>query len=292
MSTGRKHRIRALWGVPDRILKARGEFLGEDDGRLIKFLSFARSAFGVVILAFVALSYPGFTKSSPELVPTSGNIPAGAGAISRLAYGWLTSILYGIGISVLTIIAFAVVILILTRSGKRLLMLRRLCQPLIAFVLFVILMAAVVGAIDLLGWVAARLTEHDSDLSSSLGALGIAAVELIIAAVLFVATVPTLAVLFTKAIYLAAVDVFRADDGHPLLAPFATTVAAWLLAIIAFRAGGPAGLSHGFGLLITFGGPLSVSIINAVACWLLWSKYHDLLFREGPRLAGPRAPAA
>ena len=41
-------------------------------------------------------------------------------------------------------------------------------------------------------------------------------------------------------------------------------------------------MSHGPGLLIMFTGPVSVSIINAMACWLLWSKHHDLLFRDGP----------
>ena len=103
--------------------------------------------------------------------------------------------------------------------------------------LFVVLMAAVVGTVDLLNWVTTRLDGQTSDLSSSLGALGIAVVELIILVALFVTIVPTLAVLYTKAIYLAAVDVFRADDAHPLLAPFATSVAAWSLASIAFLAG-------------------------------------------------------
>ncbi len=292
MSRGRRHGIRALWRVPDRILKVRGEFLGKGDDKLIKILSLVRSACGVVILVGVALTYPGFTKPLPELVPTSGNSPADAIAISKLADGWLTSILYGLGISVLCIVAFAVVIVILTRSGQRLLMLRHMGQPLIAFVLFVVLMAAVVGTVDLLNWVTTRLDGQTSDLSSSLGALGIAVVELIILVALFVTIVPTLAVLYTKAIYLAAVDVFRADDAHPLLAPFATSVAAWSLASIAFLAGRPTGVSHGLWLLITFGGPLTVSIINAVACCLLWSKYHDLLFREGPRPPGLGAPAS
>jgi hypothetical protein len=292
MSRGRRHVTRALWRVPNRILKSRNEFLGEDDGKLIKILSIARSAFGLVILVFVALTYPGFTQPSPEFIPTAGNTPADAVAISKLAYGWLTSILYGILISVLCIVAFAAVIVILTQSGQRLLMLRRMCQPLIAFVLFVVLMVAVLGTGDLLSWVAGRLSGQTSDLSSSLGALGIVVVEFIILIALFVTIVPTLAVLSARAIYLAAVDVFRADDAHPLLAPFATTVVAWSLSSIAFLAGGPTGMSHGLWLLITFGGPLSVSIINAVACWLLWSKYHDLLFREGPRPTRTRAPAA
>ena len=220
----RRRAIRALWQVPNRILGTRGEFLGKDDGNLIKILSFVRSAFGVVILVCIALTYPGFTEPSPELVSTAGHTPADVTAISKFAYGWLTSILYGVGISLLCIIAFAVAIVILTRSRQRLPALRRMCQPLIAFVLFVVLMAAIVGAVDLLNWATTRPTRQNSDLSSSFGTLGIAAVESIFLIALFVAIVPTLAILYTKAIYLAAVDVFRADDAHPLLAPFATTL--------------------------------------------------------------------
>jgi outer membrane protein assembly factor BamB len=275
--------------MPDDILKARGDFLGEDDGKVIKIISLVRSVCGVLILACIALTYPGFTKSLPELISTSGNTPADVTAISRLADGWLTSILYGILISVVCIVLFAVAIVASAQSRKRLPALGRMCRPLIAFALFVVLLAAVVGAVDLLNWVLTRLYGQTSDPSSSLGALGIAGVQAIAGIALILAVVPTLAVLYIKAIYLAAVDVFRADDAHPLLAPFATTVVAWSLAGIAFLAGGPAGLSHGGWLLITFTGPVLVSFINAVACWLLWRNHRDLLFRAGPPQRGLEA---
>ena len=102
--------------------------------------------------------------------------------------------------------------------------------------------------------------------------------------------IPTLAVWYVKAIYLAAVDAFRADDAHPLLAPFATTVVAWSLAGCTLIAGGAAGVSYRLGLLIVLAGPLSVSIVNAVACDRLWHKYHDLLFRDGPLVPGQETP--
>ena len=80
MTGTRRRRMRGLWRVPDRFLKAQGDFLGEDDGKLIKFLSITRSTFGVVILVGIALTYPGFTKSTPELIATGGNTPASAAA--------------------------------------------------------------------------------------------------------------------------------------------------------------------------------------------------------------------
>lgn len=176
----------------------------------------------------------------------------------------------------LCIVVFAVVMVVLTRSGKRLLMLRHLCQPLIAFALFAILMGLIVGIADLLGLMGNGLT----------GSPMIAVVDFVILIILFLTVVPTLAVLYVKSIYLAAVDVFRADDAHPLLAPFATTVVAWSLASVALIAGGPTGVPYGLGLLIVFTGPLTVSIINALACRRLWLKHHDLLFRGGPRVPG------
>jgi outer membrane protein assembly factor BamB len=288
MSRGRRHGIRKLWQVPDAILKAQGDYLGKDDGKVIKRLALVRSVCGVLILVCVALTYPGFTKSLPELISTAGNTPADVTAISRLADGWLTTILYGILISVLSVIVFAVVIVASARSRERLHAVRRMCLPVIAFVLFAVLLAAIVGVVDLLNWVTTRLTGQTSDLSSSPGALGIAAVQIIILIVLFVAIVPTLAILYTKSIYLAAVDVFRADDAHPLLAPFATTVVAWSLATAAYLAGGPTGLPHDRWLVITFGGAVTVSVLNALACCSLWSNHHDLLFKGGPPSPGPR----
>jgi hypothetical protein len=288
MISGRKRRRKALWQLPNRILEARGSFLGEEPDRFIKIVSWARSALGLAVLAGIAVTYPGFTKPAPELVSTAGNTPADVVIASKLADTWFTSILYGLLIALLCIVVFAVLMVVLTRPGKRLLMLRYLCKPLIAFVLFAGLMAILVGAIDLFAWVFFPVYQRFSDGSG--GALAVALVEFLVLAALFVWWLPTLTVLYVKSIYLAAVDVFRADDAHPLLAPFATTVVAWSLAIFASITGGPTGVPFGFGLLIVFTGPVTVSIINAVACGRLWRKHHDLLFRGGPKVPGLGIP--
>jgi outer membrane protein assembly factor BamB len=288
MTGKRRRRTRALWHLPDRFLKAHGDFLGGDDGTLIKFLSIMRSAFGLAILVGIALTYPGFTKSTPELIATGANVPASAAAISKLANSWLTSILYGLLLSLVAIVLFAVVVVVFAKRDQRLTMVRLMCIPLIAFVLFAGLMAAIVGAVDLLSVVTNWFDQqriHDS--AASVG-LGLA--EIVALIVLFVGMVPILAVLYIKSIYLAAVDVFRADDAHPLLAPFATTVAAWSLAGIGYFTGGPTGVSYDLGLWILFLGPTTVSILNAVDCCLLWRNHHDLMFRGGPLTRGQRGP--
>jgi uncharacterized integral membrane protein len=280
MIASRKRLRKGLWHLPNRILEVRGDFLGEKPDRFVRILARVRSALGLVVLAGIAFTYPGFTEPMSELVSTADNTPADVVAASRLADTCLTQVLYGLVIALLCIVVFAVLMVVLTRSGKRLLMLRHLCQPLIAFALFAVLMGLIVGIFSLLGRMTNGLT----------GSPMIAVVDFVILVILFLTVGPTLAVVYVKSIYLAAVYVFRADDAHPLLAPFATTVVAWSLASAALIAGGPTGVPYGLGLLIVFTGPLTVSMINALACRRLWLKHHDLLFRDGPRVPGLGTP--
>jgi outer membrane protein assembly factor BamB len=290
MISYRKRLRRGLWHLPNRILETRGDFLGEESDRFIDVLAWARSALGLLILAGIALSYPGFTKPMAELISTGGNVPPDAVIASKFLDTWLTQVLVGFLIALVFIVLFAVLMLVLTRSNSRLLMLRHLCQPLIAFALFAGLMGILVGVIDLENWLISSAYQTLSDSGSSAGTRAVAVVEFLVLAVVFVGSLPTLVVLYVKSIYLAAVDVFRADDAHPLLAPLATTVIAWSLASSTVIAGWPTGVSHGLGWLIVFTGPLTVSIINAVACCRLWWKHHDLLFRSGPLAPGRKTP--
>ena len=80
-----------------------------------------------------------------------------------------------------------------------------------------------------------------------------------------------------------AIDLFRADDAHPLLAPFASTMVTWVLAFKVLLDGGPTGIPRDIGLWMMFLGPATITIINIWACRRLWRKYHSLLFRDGPR---------
>jgi outer membrane protein assembly factor BamB len=281
--------IRTLWGVPDGLLATKGDFLGTDGDKTIKVLSILRSIGGLVILASVALAYPGYTKPMSELVATNGNTPTGIVALLKLADSSLTTTLYGLLIFLLCIFAFAVPTVALARSRKRLVALGHLCLPLITFALFAGLMGVIVGTFDLFNLVATRLDLHASNLHG-LGPAVIALVEILILAVLFLAVVPVLLLWYAKAIYLAAVDVFRADDAHPLLAPFGTTVVSWSLAGFAWLAGGPTGVPHNLGWLLLFGGPVGVSFLNVWACVRLWQAYSDVLFRDGPVGRGPSRP--
>ena len=266
------------WYAPDSLLKAKGYFLGEPE-KFIGRLGILRSVCGVAILAGIALAYPEYSRSLPEVSPANG--VGGWVTASQVVGNCLFAVLYGLCIFLLCIIVFGIAILALARSGSRLVMLRYLRWPFIAFAVFVGLMFITVGPFylisDVLNWSVLQANPGEG--------IGSLLVGLVLSIALFVVTVMAAIILapwYVKGIYFAAVDVFRADDAHPLLAPFATTVASSILAIVALLAGGPTGLPRGLALLIVLGGPTTVSILNAVACVRLLRDYHCLLFRDGP----------
>jgi hypothetical protein len=274
--------------VPNRLLAAKGDFLGEESDRRIKTVIIVRSVCGIAILAAVAFAYPGYTAPMSELVTTNGNTPVDLVSALKLADSTLTTTLYGFTIFLLCIFVFAVPITILTRSSNRLAALWHMRIPLIAFVLFAGLMGLIVGIADILNLIGNGLNASSSDLHNPVY-LVIGVVELIVLVILFLTVVPVLAVWYVKAIFFGAVDVFRADDGHPLLAPFATTTVSWALAGVGWLAGGPTGVPDILKWVLLLGAPAVLSAINIWACRRLWQKHHDVLFRNGPAGSPPQS---
>jgi len=264
--------IRTLWGVPDRLLASKGKFLGEESDRFIKGVFLLRSVFGLGILAAVALAYPGYTRPMSALWASPANTPTGEVSALKLAQNTITFALWASLIILLCALLFTVPITLLMRPGRRLAMLRNMRFPVIAFMLFWGFLGGLSGILILL----------DPVFNDNPKSLLIAVAQFIAMIILVLTFIPIFLAWYLKSIYLAAVDVFRADDAHPLLAPVATTVVSWTLAIVALLAGGPTGLPRGLALLIVLGGPTTVSILNAVACVRLLRDYHCLLFRDGP----------
>ena len=159
MSRSRRGFIRKLWKVPSWMLEARGDYLNDKGDGFIKKLAWVRSAAGLVVLAGVALTDPGFTESSPELTPITGHDSPHVAAFSKLADSWLYSILYwpsdiaamyprvrGTGRDSSAIPSTA------AHAAP-------MCRPLIAAALFAGLMAVIVGTADLISWM---IGPHDS----------------------------------------------------------------------------------------------------------------------------------
>jgi hypothetical protein len=272
--------IRKLWGVPDLLLASRDKFLGEESDGFVKVVFLLRSVFGLGILATVAFAYPGYTTPMSALWASPANTPANEVSALKLAQNTVTTALWATLIVLLCSLLFTVPITLLMRPGHRLAMLRSMRFPPIAFVLFWGFMGLLTGILTLL----------DPVFNSNPKSVLIAGAQLIISTILVFTFIPIFLAWYLKAIYLAAVDVFRADDAHPLFAPVATTVVSWTLASVAWHAGGPTGVPHSLSWWLVFVGPAVVSALNIWACWRLWRKYHDLLFRDGPAKRGQKIP--
>ena len=242
----------SLWLVPNFLMEARGYYLGKRDPWPAN-LAKARAFVGVAILVGVAYAYPGYTGPFGELIPTTGYVWPGIRTLLRFDSIWITSTVYTLSLLVILIILFILLIIITTRSSALPAALNLLCWSLVTIGLFAGLFALFAAA--------GRLPQTS-------GWASLYDLALIIPVVLFV-----------KVIYLAATDVFRADDAHPLLAPVVTTGASWWLLLIL---GPPTGLSHDAGLLLTYGGPGTITFINVLACLSLVAEHGNPLFPDGP----------
>ncbi|MFC0434241.1 hypothetical protein [Kutzneria buriramensis] len=263
-------RDNALWSLPNYLLEPRHYYLGGDEDKLIATANKWRTAIGVLTLAGIAVAYPAFTQSLPGQIT---GLPAGTGAYNFFNYlaNWLTNTILAVVLSAFFIVFFSLVLTLTARSGARLATLWQLRWPVVAIGLFVLWLLGLVGLTAVANPVADWVTSQNSVL------IGIAAGLVGLFAVLLVMT------WLIKALYLAAVNVFRADDGHPLLGLWVSTAVVWTVFLInALTGGDPQGVPHDIGLLMAWLGPGTVTVINAAAWWRLSHTYGTVLFRDGP----------
>jgi WD40 repeat protein len=263
-----------LWRLPNFLFEARGSFLGGERDETINRLAKARAIAGVGALIYIAYAFPGYVRGVQEVVQTTGNPWPGAGTILRFGNVWVTSIIYSLILSALWIILFAVLILSITRPRALPALLLHLCWPAATIALF----AGQSFAIFKLGMWADLRFGNSSNFAVAVGGI----VGYFIAAIwLF------------KSAFLATTDVFRADDAHPLLAPFVTTGVSWTLAYLALSSGGQSGVPHSIRLLATLTGPVLVTGINVWACLRIRDEHDgNLLFLDGPPVGSRYAPVA
>lgn len=265
-----------LWRLPNFLFEARGNFLGGEPDKLISRLALARAFFGVGALVYIAYRYPGYIVGARELVQTTGRLWPGVGTMLRFDNVWITAFIYSLMLSAMWIALFALLMLPVTRPRALPALLLHLCWPAATIALLAGQLFLIVKLVD---WAGPRFGNNPHPgLGESLG-------------ILFAS-----AVIYTwsiKVVYLAATDVFRADDAHPLLAPFVTTGVSWTLAYSALSSAGPSGVPHGIRLLFTLTGPVLITAINVLACWRM-RKEHDgqLLFLDGPPPGSRYRPVA
>ena len=227
-----------------------------------------------MVVRVVVAAYPGYLTDVQEVVPTTGRLWSGVGTMLRFDNIWVTSIVYSLVLSAIWIALFALLILPITRPSALPGLLLHLCWPPAVIVLFAGQFFLIAKAAE---WGNARYGGN-SDGAVSIGLL---------AAIIIIGT------WLIKVVYPAATDVFRADDAHPLLAPFVTTGVSWTLAYFALSSGDQSGAPHSMRLLATLVGPVTVTGINVWACWRIRDENDGrLLFLDGPPGGSRIAPAA
>jgi WD domain, G-beta repeat len=263
-----------LWWLPNFLFEARGSFLGGEPDKVISRLAKWRAISGVGALVYIAYRYPGYIGGAQEVVQTTGRLLPGVGTMLRFDNIWVTSIVYSLILSVIWIALFALLIILMTRPSALPGLLLHLCWPSVTVVLFAGQFFLIVRVVE---W-ANLYFGNNPNLAESLCIL--AALAIVVIWLIMV-------------IYLAATDVFRADDVHALLAPFVTTGVSWTLAYLALSSGDQPGTPHSIRLLWTLAGPVTVTVLNVWACWRI-RKEHDgrLLFLDGPPPGSDYSPVA
>lgn len=251
--------LRSAVGLALRLFAPRGGYLPPAEAILDGF-STARGTAGVALLLLINAAYGtdlggvhGLPLSPPSLVDS-----------------WVLAGAPGV------IILLAVAAVCLTRRGYRRRAARQLVYPVQTVFTFLVLALA-------LGWGLPPL-EHVTG-HGLIASLGLDLLSVL---------VPVWCFFFEWcAIWCCAAGPFRAGDGHPLLAPAATTAFAWLTAIHALVTDGPQpAMPHALYFTVIFGGPATVTAVSGLEIWRLHYKFPDQFpFREGPLTSDPR-PAA
>jgi hypothetical protein len=257
----------SLWRVPNLLLETRDSFLGEPVAH-VEALNRWRTWLGVLTIAGAAAVYPVLAKEQPDQI-------TGPARNSNVFYyanyfaNWTAGMVAAVVMTAFYLILFSFILLLAVRARRA--TLRTLARSLAAMASFFGLFAAAS-----LAQLAAPWVKH-------LGFAEHVVAYLVQGAVFIIALVWII-----KALYLAAMDVFRANDGHPMLGPLVSTAVVWTMAAIASAQGGTEGVPRDVGLALAFGGPVTVTGLNVYACAMIWRKYHALLFRNGPPAAsGP-----
>ncbi|WP_433378967.1 hypothetical protein [Dactylosporangium sp. CA-152071] len=257
----------SIWRVPNFFFQPRGLYLGGLD-EAIGGLNRLRSLLGLATLVVVAIVYQGFGRvvsapyqpgqAKPEAsnAVVNGRVYTFAAAEDRLGEIALSTILTavaGIGVSVVVSLALVVA----ARRGARLATARQLLWPIGTVVVFVAYFWSFSVAFP---WLDARLP-------------GIVNFLILILPVIW----------FFKSIWLVVTGLFRADDGHPLLAPITSTITAWIFGVLAVRGAQPVGMPHPVWLVTVLGGPLSITVVAWIATRRLKRLYPESYpFRDGP----------
>jgi hypothetical protein len=237
------------WRLSDKIFAPCNCFLGEEDDEM-RWLYALRSAIATVIIFCVAIRYHHLKGFSETL-----------GTVNQ-------SISWTLQFTFLSIIPTGGIIVLYTKPNKRWEAVRQLKYPATAFGGWLCIMY---GYPLLQRWLSQP--RDDPALGLPLAIIGL--IEVVWFGSFMVRT-----------FYLSVTGLFRLGDGHPLLPPSVTMLAAWALGIRGLVAGSgdtaePATLTT----ILLIGGPISLTLLAVLEVERLKRNYpDDFPFRNGPLL--------
>lgn len=249
----------SYWHIANGLFEPRGLYLGRRL-EIVDRLNTARSVIGALTWLGIAVVYQRDLFSAGPPGETGEAIESGPGDQPGI---WLGKIVTSMVIGAFVAVAVGVLAVLFSRRGHRARTTLQLCWPLGTVALFA-------GTLGLSAFAATKLDPLLNEVSGP-------------AKFGFAVGVIVLVVPFFKALYLVATGLFRADDGHPLLAPIAVPVTAWWLWAQPVIADDTEGVPSVIVVVSAFAGPVSLTVLSAYTIIRLKREFpHDFPFRDGP----------
>jgi hypothetical protein len=182
----------------------------------------------------------------------------------------LLGLIVSVALALLVVPLTSLALVLYTKPGGRKATMYQLRWPFISVASFAGLLAVMVPITRL----ASLLTKHAHSWAAVAGFIATDAIGIILIGWLI------------KALYLAGTGMFRADDGHSLLAPVSTILAVWPIAILMnSSAAGTGGLSEvpaDVALVTGYGGAVTITVLGLMTLYRL---------RKQTGMAVPQRPA-
>jgi hypothetical protein len=261
----------SLWRVPNFLFEARGLFLGETDETILRIARW-RALTGFLLIVGLTLRFQGTKVFGYSYLPKHAPnehvvLPFESAEVTTIAISTAVALAASF-LTAATLVSWAA-------PAARPATISQLRWPLTTMLVFsgymalmVLLFARVIPEME------GRLAYWKS---------AVRYLWILVIAIVWV----SLAACLLKSLYLVVTGLFRADDGHPLLAPIAYPAALAVMAGYATLHDGAHQLPGMIGPLSLWLGPATALILSIWALLRMRKKYTAFPFRGGPLRASP-----
>ena len=252
----------SLLRIPNWLFESRGQFLGEDDPVLVRLVRFRAVSGFLLITGFAALyGGHGYFLSDPAPATSESDF------LNDLGTSILWTFLLATGLGLVTAL---VLLFVWTDASARGATARRMATPLYTMLAFgVFAVASELVFTRVFPRIEGRFVH------SGFG------VELLFS-VIVIPIYLTLAYLCVKAVFFVVTDLFRADDGHPFIAPVVLPLASLGLLLWGLTHSAATAVPSGVAELELVGAFASNLVVSVCAILRMKKKYQEFPFRNGP----------